>query len=123
VPFVANTVHIERCSGEFVCRCEADLGYQTLQVPGPFVATVTNAAMNLPRVPGMRDRVMGHRMSIETVSAGMLSSHLAQSRLPSVRVQRRYVPRLSRVCHRLEGSPREQAVAIARFVRRSVEQT
>jgi electron transfer flavoprotein beta subunit len=116
LPFIANVVAIEDGENAWLCRCETAHGYEVLKVTRPFVASVTNADTNLPRVPGMKDRMRAHRSSFETLAAGELTK-TATASLPRTRVRRRYLPAMSRACRRIEGTPQAQAKALAEYIR------
>jgi len=117
VPFVANVVHIEGGENEWLCRCETPDGYEVLKLSSPFVASVTNADTNMPRVPAMKDVMLAHLAKIETLAAATLCPSPGAAFAPRTRVLRRYVPVTSRACQRMEGTPQEQARALAQYIR------
>ena len=67
LPFVANVVQIDGEENAWLCRCETADGYETLKVTTPFVASVTNANTNIPRVPTMKDVMQAHRAKLQAV--------------------------------------------------------
>lgn len=117
VPFLANVVHIEGEENDWLCRCETASGYEVLQVTEPFVATVTNADSNLPRVPTMKDIMRAHRSKFETLGADVLVPASAAACRQQTRVLKRYIPTTSRSCQRICGEPQEQARALAQYIR------
>lgn len=116
LPFIANVVAIEGGENAWLCRCETACGYEVLKVTRPFVASVTNADTNVPRVPSMKDRMRAHRSSFETVAAAALTQP-AMASVPPTRVRRRYLAATSRACRRIEGAPQTQAKALAEYIR------
>jgi electron transfer flavoprotein beta subunit len=117
LPFVANVVHIEGQENEWLCRCETAHGYEVLKVTKPFVATITNAETNLPRVPSMKDVMRAHRTKLDSVNAESLGAATAAPYAQRTRVLRRYIPTTSRACKRIGGGPKEQAKALAQYIR------
>ena len=117
IPFVANIVHIDGKEGEWLCRCETPRGYELLKITSPFVASVTNAETNLPRIPGMKDVMRAHRAKFEVLAAGALCPSPGPAYAQRTRMQRRYIPVTSRACRRIEGQPPEQAKALAQYIR------
>ncbi len=116
LPFVANVVQIDGEENVWLCRCETADGYETLKVTTPFVASVTNAATNIPRVPTMKDVMQAHRAKLEVLAAVTLCPD-SVARAPTTRVLRRYVPVTARACQRIEGAPAQQAKALAAYIR------
>ena len=98
------------------CRCETADGYETLKVTTPFVASVTNAATNIPRVPTMKDVMQAHRAKLEVLAAATLCPDSATC-TPMTRVLRRYVPVTARTGQRIDGAPAQQAKALAEYIR------
>lgn len=117
LPFVANVVQIEGEESAWLCRCETADGYETLKVTTPFVASVTNAATNIPRVPTMKDVMQAHRAKLEVLAAAALCPDSTMARAPATRLLRRYVPVTARACQRIEGAPAQQAKALAAYIR------
>ena len=117
LPFVANVVHIDGTANEWLCRCETPKGYEVLKLTSPFVASVTNADTNLPRVPGMKDVMRAHRAQIATLAAGALCPSPSAAYAQRTRLLRRYVPVTSRACQRIAGTPCEQAKTLAQYIR------
>jgi len=116
MPFVPNVVQIEGKEDEWLCRCETAYGYEVLKLTKPFVASVTNADINLPRVPSMKDVMLAQRAKLETLIADSLLAP-ESAFAPRARVLRRYIPSISRACHRIEGAPQEQAKELASFIK------
>ena len=116
LPFVANVVRIDGEENAWLCRCETADGYETLKVTTPFVASVTNASTNIPRVPTMKDVMQAHRAKLEVLAAATLCPDSAVS-APATRVLRRYVPVTARACQRIDGAPVQQAKALAAYIR------
>ena len=117
LPFVANIVHMEGTKKEWLCRCETPHGYELLKLTSPFVASVTNAETNLPRAPGMKDVMRAHSAKFETLAAGALCPSPGPAYAQRTRLLRRYVPVTSRACRRIDGTPPEQAKALAQYIR------
>ncbi len=116
MPFVPNIVQIEGKEGEWLCKCETAYGYEVLKLTKPFVASVTNSDINLPRVPSIKDVMLAQRGKLETLIAESLLAP-ESAFVPRARVLRRYIPSTSRACHRIEGSPQEQAKELASFIK------
>ncbi len=117
LPFVANVVHIEGKQNEWLCKCETLHGYEQLKLTGPFVASVTNAETNLPRVPGMKEVMRAHRAKFEVLKGDALCPSPSPAFAQRIRMVRRYVPVTSRACQRIDGSPSDQAKALAQYIR------
>ncbi|MPZ47057.1 MAG: hypothetical protein GEV05_27575 [Betaproteobacteria bacterium] len=117
VPFLSNVIHIDGEENAWLCRCETANGYEVLKVTEPFVASVTNADSNLPRVPTMKDLMRAHRSKFETITADTLVPACAAASPQRTRVLKRYVPTMARSCQRLGGEAHEQARALAQYIR------
>lgn len=117
VPFVANVVHIEGGENEWLCRCETPSGCEILKVTTPFVASVTNANTNMPRVPSMKDMMRAHRARIDVLDAATLRPSPSVTFAQRMRILRRYIPVTARECRRIEGAPHQQAKALAQYIR------
>lgn len=124
-PFVANVVSLERDGAAWLCRRETHGGYEVLRVTRPFVASVTNTSLNVPRAPTMKDVMQAHRAKIDVLPAASLcpSQYAAgdvreREGEQGLRVRRRYVPASSRACERLQGTPAQQAKQLAEYIRR-----
>ncbi len=117
LPFIANIVHIEGDEHAWLCRCETPTGYELLKVNSPFVASVTNAASNVPRAPTMKDVMRAHRAKIDVLAAATLCPASGSGLAQNTRVTRRYIPETSRSCRRFDGAPHEQANALALYIR------
>ncbi len=118
LPFIANIVHIEGGEHGWLCRRETTAGYEVLKVTTPFVASVTNASSNIPRALAMKDVMLAHRAAMDMLDADALCPSTDATITQPLRVLRRYVPVMERSCQRIEGTPQEQARALAQYIRR-----
>jgi len=123
VPFLANVVHIEGAENDWLCRCETSSGYEVLKVSEPFVASVTNADTNMPRVPTMKDVMRAHRSKFETLGADTLVPASASGYPQRIRVLKRFIPTMARSCQRIGGEAQDQARALAKYIRSVSSQT
>jgi hypothetical protein len=58
-----------------------------------------------------------HRANIEVLDAATLCPSSDAGFANRTRVVRRYVPVTARTCRRIEGTPQQQALALAQFIR------
>jgi electron transfer flavoprotein alpha/beta subunit len=116
--FIANVVRMQRHGEGWLCEREAACGYERVLVEGAFVASVTNASFNVPRVPSLKDKMRAHRQSIDVAPAEprVDARRDGTGSLAPVVVVRRYVPELARQCTRIEGEVAEQAMALASYI-------
>jgi electron transfer flavoprotein beta subunit len=119
MPLVTNVVRMEKHAQGWTCQREDARGYERVLVSGPFVASVTNASFNVPRVPSLKDKMRAHRQKIETLSSEALIT--GDPYLTAAKVIRRYVPQIARQCTRLTGNVSEQAGALADYINRAVQ--
>jgi electron transfer flavoprotein beta subunit len=117
-PFIANVVRMERHAEGWVCQRESATGYERVLVKGPFVASVTNASFNVPRVPSLKDKMRAHRQSIDSVPAAALvgGDQGTACGLAPLHIRRRHVPEVARQCTRLDGEVSAQAMALASYI-------
>jgi electron transfer flavoprotein beta subunit len=122
IPLVTSVVHIEKHERGWMCRREEAGGYERVLVSGPFVASVTNASFNIPRVPSLKDKMRAHRQKIETISSDalMADEHCRARGVAAVEVIRRYVPQTARQHARLSGDVAAQARALADYIHGAV---
>jgi electron transfer flavoprotein alpha/beta subunit len=71
----------------------------------------------------MKDVMRAHRSKFETLGADMLGAASGATYPQRTRVVKRYVPTMSRSCRRIGGEPREQARALAQYIRSVSTQT
>lgn len=118
-PFVSNVTHIEGADHDWRCTRETPTGHEVLRVTQPFVATVTNAPHNVPRVPAMKHVMQAHRKTIDQVAAANLAVEVHNP----VSVVRRHVPVNLKGCHFIKGTAAEQARELAAYLRAAVAHT
>jgi len=117
-PLVTNIVRMEKHEQGWVCQREAEHGYERVLVRGAFVASVTNASFNVPRVPTLKDKMHAHRQVVAIVPASSLASRPAYRPTAVVqpRILRRFVPQVARQGVRLAGDIGYQAQALADYI-------
>lgn len=118
-PFVSNVIRIEGADHDWRCTRETPNGHEVLHVIEPFVATVTNAPHNVPRVPAMKHVMQAHRKTIDIVPAASLNLELRNT----VSVVRRHVPVNLKGCHFVKGTVTEQARELAAYLRAAIVST
>lgn len=118
MPFVANVIRIEGAVNDWFCHCETSGGYEVFRVTRPFVATVTNAESNLPRVTSIKDAMRAHRSKIETIKIESVLDESTLVHQQHTRVLRRYIPNVSRSCLIVPGAPHEQVEVLAQYIRK-----
>ena len=121
-PLVTNVVRAERREDGWVCQREHASGaggYERVLVSGPFVATVTNASFNVPRVPALKDKMRAHRQKVETLAAADLESR--DVGVAPLDVIRRFVPQVARQGTRIDGDIAHQARALADYIHGAVQ--
>ena len=118
VPCIANVIALERSATGWRLWREIGDDLEQLEITSSFVATVTNAQSNRPRVPNMKDRMRGFRQAIATLTPLQLGVSAGPADGDATRVLRRYVEHSSRQCRMVEGSAADKAQAIAASIRR-----
>lgn len=123
VPLLTNVVRMEQHAQGWICQREEARGYERVLVSGPFVASVTNASFNVPRVPSLKDKMRAHRQKIDTISSETLMNEeqYPHCGIAALKVVRRYVPQVERQCTRLSGDVSEQAGALADYIHAAVQ--
>lgn len=107
-PLLSNVTAIESLSDAgWRMLCETVDGMHLVKGAGPVVATVTNAKSNVPRPPGMKDKIRAHREPIEIIPHTEAHAPFVAS------LVKRHIPQVSRSCRFVKGSAREQAQAVA----------
>jgi len=121
-PLVSNVIRISRAGPLHVCQRESDDGYEQVALATPFVASITNAPCNMPRVPGLKDKTRAYRTPIEIVDSVALRQEAAWQpvAVQPARLKRRFVPVTSRGCRRLDGAIPEQARSLAEYIVREL---
>jgi electron transfer flavoprotein beta subunit len=125
-PFIGNVTRIEGEQGkmgDWLCTRETPQGYEIVRCTVPFVATVTNAPHNVPRVPGMKHVMQAHRMAIDILPVASLSVPARATAAAPLRVVRRHVPVNLKGCNFLKGTVQEQARALAAYLRNAMPET
>ncbi len=112
-PFIGNLIRVEGEACNWRCTHETPTGHEVLHVTAPFVATVTNAPHNIPRVPTMKHVMQAHRKVIDIVAAASLQAEASTG----MSVVRRHVPVNLKGCRFLQGTPEEQARELAAWLR------
>ena len=110
--FLANVTVIESLAESgWRMQCETVDGMHVVEGTGPVVATVTNAKSNVPRPPGMKDKIRAHREPIEVIG-------FADTNAPgTAALARRHIPQVSRSCRFVKGGAQEQAQAVVASIR------
>ncbi len=111
--FISNVTRIEGADNDWHCTRETPSGHEVLRVTKPFVATVTNATHNVPRVPAMKHVMQAHRKTIDVVKASSLGIDAPNT----VSVVRRHVPVNLKGCQFIKGTVAEQARELAVYLR------
>jgi len=121
-PLVSNVIRISRDGPVHVCQRESLHGYERVAVAGPFVASVTNAPCNVPRIPGLKDKTRAYRLPVEIVDSAALMQEgdWRPVATPLPHLKRRFVPVTSRECRRFDGDIPEQARALAQYIVREL---
>jgi electron transfer flavoprotein beta subunit len=117
-PLISNVTHIEGTAHDWRCTRETPTGHEVLRVTRPFVASITNAPHNVPRVPGIRQVMQAHRKTIDVVPSAGLNAGFT----PRLKLVRRHVPVNLKGCRFLQGTPQEQARELAAWLRAEVPQ-
>jgi electron transfer flavoprotein beta subunit len=99
-------------------RRELEDGYQTIQVGGPAVLTITNDDSNVLRFAKVRDVMLAGRKPIANWNLAKLGLSAADLGEPTVDVLDLYVPEQPKHAEMLEGdTARDRARALARRLR------
>ncbi|MCL2496032.1 MAG: electron transfer flavoprotein subunit beta/FixA family protein [Clostridiales bacterium] len=114
LPHLTDVSAIEAVEQEsIICRKLSDDGYLRLRVSLPALITVVKE-INVPRLPSISGLYRGREAHIPVYSAADVGAKVAHIGLKGspTKVKRTFVPDLSRICEWLEGSGREQSLAL-----------
>ncbi len=113
VPTVASAVSGEPAGEAVRLKRETPGGYEVVEARLPALATVTNADVNVPRIPKVKDVMASFKKPLTVWTAADLGVDPAAT-APRVALRRLFIPERETACEMVGGdSPEAQAEALA----------
>jgi len=116
LPCIALVANIEPDGDKVRLRRPVENGYEILEVPLPFLATITNDESNVPRLPTVRAIRAAVRKSVPVWTAEEIGIEMIEARPEAAKIelQELFIPKREVRCEFIEGeSDQEKGESLA----------